>query len=161
MRDLRVAPSHGDSLGFHSYGESVGRNDADNPPGCPSLGFIFGSFGMGDDMNINATALLCSQTAEQVQTETQFLLPSWDLDPSRPAACPRREDHQVSSQSDQCASLPYPTRLRQPAISTKRYQGVLFRQSNPAGPFLPSTPLRPRKTPSTPTPSSGPLTQTV
>ena len=84
LLDLHDAPSSGDSLGFQSYGNSTGNSEADNPPGCPSLGFIFGYITVGDDINFNATALMCSQLAEEVQTDTHFLLPSMDLDPRNP-----------------------------------------------------------------------------
>lgn len=104
LLDLHVAPSFGDSLGFQSYGESVGSSEADNPPGCPSLGFIFGTFGIGNDMNVNATALMCSQLAEEVQTETHFLLPSLDLDPSRP---PVPDEKSIKYLANQTSALPY------------------------------------------------------
>ena len=84
LLDLHDAPSSGDNLGFQSYGNSTGSSEADNPPGCPSLGFIFGYITVGDDINFNATALMCSQLAEEVQTDTHFLLPSMDLDPRNP-----------------------------------------------------------------------------
>ena len=68
-------------MSFHSYGKGVGSSEADNPPGCLSLGFFFGYFAAGGGTDINATALTCSQLAEEVQTETHFPLPSLDLDP--------------------------------------------------------------------------------
>lgn len=104
MLDLHVAPSFEDSLDFQSYGERVGSSEADNPPGCPSLGFIFGSFGIGNDMNINATALMCSQLAEEVQTETHFLVPTLDLDPSRP---PIPDEKTIKYLANQTSALPY------------------------------------------------------
>lgn len=102
--DLHVAPSFGDSLGFQSYGDGAGSSETDNPPGCPSLGFIFGYFILGDDSNINATALICSQLAEEVQTETHFLLPSLDLDPSNP---PIPDESTVKYLTNQTDALPY------------------------------------------------------
>ncbi len=102
--DLHVAPSFGDSLGFQSYGDSAGSSEADNPPGCPSLGFIFGYFTVGDDSDDNATALICSQLAEEVQTETHFLLPSLDLDPSNP---PISDESTVKYLANQTDALPY------------------------------------------------------
>lgn len=104
MLDLHVAPSFGDSLGFQSYGDGVGSNEADNPPGCPSLGFIYGYFTVGDDTNVNVTALVCSQLVEEVQTETHFLLPSLDLDPSNP---PIPDESTVKYLANQTDALPY------------------------------------------------------
>lgn len=102
--DLHVAPSFGDSLGFQSYGDSAGSSEADNPPGCPSLGVIFGYFTVGNDTNANATALVCSQLVEEVQTETHFLLPSLDLDPSNP---PVPDESTVKYLANQTKALPY------------------------------------------------------
>ena len=102
--DLHVAPSFGDSLGFQSYGDGAGSSEADNPPGCPSLGFIFGYFTVGDDTNINATALICSQLVEEVETETHFLLPNLDLDPSN---VPIPDESTVKYLANQTAALPY------------------------------------------------------
>ena len=102
--DLHVAPSFGDSLGFQSYGDGSGSSEADNPPGCPSLGFIFGYFTVGDDTNINATGLICSQLVEEVQTETQFLLPSLELDPEHP---PVPDESTVKYLANQTEALPY------------------------------------------------------
>lgn len=104
LLDLHVAPSFGDSIGFQSYGDGTGSSEADNPPGCPSLGFIFGSFNVGDDTSTNATALICSQLAEEVQTQTHFLLPSLDLDPSYP---PVPEESTVKYLANQTKALPY------------------------------------------------------
>ena len=104
MLDLHVAPSFGDSLSFQSYGDGGGSSEADNPPGCPSLGFIFGYFKVGDDTNSNVTALVCSQLAEEVQTETHFLLPSLELDPSNP---PIPDENTVKYLANQTNALPY------------------------------------------------------
>ena len=52
---------------------------------APSLDFIFGYFAASGDKDIKATALMCSQLAEEVQTKTHFLLPSLDLDPDHPS----------------------------------------------------------------------------
>lgn len=104
LLDLHVAPSFGDSLGFQSYGDGAGSSETDNPPGCPSLGFIFGYFTIGDDTNVNATALICSQLVEKVQTETRFLLPSLDLDPSNP---PVPDESTVKYLANQTDALPY------------------------------------------------------
>lgn len=102
--DLHVAPSFGDSLDFQSYGDSAGSSEADNPPGCPSLGFIFGYFTVGGDTNINVTALICSQLAEEIQTETHFLLPSLDLDPSNPPITDESTSKYLANQTN---ALPY------------------------------------------------------
>ncbi|CAD6574065.1 MAG: hypothetical protein ASARMPREDX12_006370 [Alectoria sarmentosa] len=102
--DLHVAPSFGDSIGFQSYGEGAGSSEADNPPGCPSLGFIFGYFTVGDDTNTNASALVCSQLMEEVQAETHFLLPSLDLDPRNPPIPDESTAKYLVNQTD---ALPY------------------------------------------------------
>lgn len=102
--DLHVAPSFGDSLGFQSYGDGAGSSEADNPPGCPSLGFIFVYISVGDDTNVNATALMCSQLVEEVQTETHFLLPDLDLDPRNP---PIPDESTVKYLANQTNALPY------------------------------------------------------
>lgn len=102
--DLHVAPSFGDSLDFQSYGDGAGSSEADNPPGCPSLGFIFGYFTIGDDTSNNATALICSQLAEEVETETLFLLPSLDLDSSNP---PIPDESTSKYLANQTGALPY------------------------------------------------------
>ena len=102
--DLHVAPSFGDSLDFQSYGDGAGSSESDNPPGCPSLGFIFGYFAIGDDTNVNTTALICSQLAEEVETETHFLLPSLDLVPGNP---PTPDESTVKYLVDQTGALPY------------------------------------------------------
>ena len=104
LLDLHVAPSFGDSLGFDSYGDGAGSSEADNPPGCPSLGFIFGYFTVGDDTNAKVTALICSQLVEEVQTETHFLLPSLDLDPSNP---PMPDESTVRYLANQTNARPY------------------------------------------------------
>lgn len=102
--DLHVAPSFGDSLGFQSYGDGAMSSEPDNPRGCPSLGFIFGYFTVGDDTNTNVTALICSQLVEEVQTETHFLLPSLDLDPSNP---PIPDESTVKYLANQTDARPY------------------------------------------------------
>ena len=104
MLDLHVAPSFGDSLGFQSYGDGSGSSELDNPPGCPSLGFIFGYFTVGDDTNSNVTALMCSQLFEEVQAETEFLLPSLDLDPRNP---PVPNESTAKYLANQINALPY------------------------------------------------------
>ena len=104
LLDLHDAPSVGDSLDFESYGNGTGSSEADNPPGCPSLGFIFGYLTVGDDINFNATALICSQLAEEVQTDTHFLLPSMDLDPSNP---PVPDEGAANYLVNQTGALPY------------------------------------------------------
>lgn len=128
MLDLHVAPSFGESLGFQSHGDGAGSSEADNPPGCPSLGFIFGYFAVGDDTNINVTALICSQLMEEVQTETHFLLPSLDLDPSNP---PIPDESTVKYLANQTRALPY--RIQVPFDSeVTTYNGTMA--------FLPGSP---------------------
>lgn len=102
--DLHLAPSFGDSLGFESYGEEAGSSEADNPPGCPSLAFIFGYLNVGDGMETDTTALICSQLAQEVQTETHFLLPSLDLDPDNP---PIPDEGTVKYLVNETSALPY------------------------------------------------------
>ena len=104
LLDLHVAPSFGDSLDFQSFGDDVESSETDNPPGCPSLGFIFGHFTCGDNANVDATALICSQLAEEIQTETHFLLPNLDLDPSNP---PKPDEGTVKPLVNQTGSIPY------------------------------------------------------
>ena len=102
--DLHVAPSFGDSTNFHSYGDGAGSRETDNPPGCPSLGFIFGYFAPGGHTNINVTAFTCSRLAEEVQTETPFLLPSLDLDHNHP---PIPDESTVKYLANQTDALAY------------------------------------------------------
>ena len=102
--DLHLAPPFENSLGFQSYGDGAGSNEADNPSGCPSLGFIFGNFPTDGDANIDVTALVCSQLAEEVQTETHFLLPGLDLDPNNP---PIPNESTVNYVANETNALPY------------------------------------------------------
>ena len=104
MLDLDVAPSFGDSMSLYSYGDGADSSEADNPPGCPSLGFIFGYFASGGDTDINTTALMYSQLAEEVQTERHFLLPSLDLDLDH---LPIPDKSTVKYLADQTDVLPY------------------------------------------------------
>ncbi|KAE8423516.1 hypothetical protein BDV36DRAFT_290199 [Aspergillus pseudocaelatus] len=56
---------------------------AQNPDGCPSIGFGFGHFSPASTDMSNVTAAVCDQLVEKVWTEATFLLPSLELDASR------------------------------------------------------------------------------
>lgn len=60
---------------------------ASNPAGCPSLVLIFGYFDVTLNEPSNATAMVCHQLLQEVQTDVTFLLPGWtvsDADPPKP-----------------------------------------------------------------------------
>ena len=135
--DLHVAPSFADSLGFQSYGDDGESSEADNPAGCPSLGFIFGYFTVGDDTDINATALICSQLAEEVQTEAHFLLPSLDLDPSNP---PTPDESTVKYLANETNALPYRIQVAFDSEVTKYNGTSAFQPDSPTAldPFFQS-----------------------
>jgi hypothetical protein len=65
-------------------GERYGLNTSDNPPGCPSLAFTFGTFKLGSTDRSNVTTMVCYQQLQQVTAAVAFLANSTDIDTASP-----------------------------------------------------------------------------
>lgn len=67
-----------------NYGEAYGGNVPDNPPGCPSLAFTFGSFRLGSTERSVVTSMVCYQQLQRVSASVTFLVNSTKIDSTRP-----------------------------------------------------------------------------
>jgi hypothetical protein len=56
----------------------------DNPDGCPSLLFTFGSVVPNTTSNANIVSFICSQQLEELTAKTTLLLPDLDIDIAHP-----------------------------------------------------------------------------
>jgi hypothetical protein len=67
-----------------SSGETTTDIQGDNPPGCPSLAFIFGYVSVNGAAKSNVTTMMCYQLLEEVQTNATFYLPGFTISASNP-----------------------------------------------------------------------------
>jgi hypothetical protein len=67
-----------------SEGEISPTTQQDNPPGCPSLGFLYGFVDVNDDSRSSATALLCYQRMQQLPVDASLSFPDLSLSPDSP-----------------------------------------------------------------------------
>ena len=82
IQDLHVGPWTTD---FElSSDEAEADIQGDNPPGCPSLSFTFGSFFVNPTAKSNITTMMCYQLLEEVQTDVTFYLPGFTISASNP-----------------------------------------------------------------------------
>ncbi|CZR51799.1 uncharacterized protein PAC_01676 [Phialocephala subalpina] len=86
LTDLHVGPW---SESFYSATDELDLDDGvgvpNNPEGCPSLAFTFGRFKYSGQPGLaDMSAFVCSQTIQQVLTNTKFLFPSFEIDKSHP-----------------------------------------------------------------------------
>lgn len=80
MTDLHVGPYPSYDV---AYDESEGPYK-DNPAGCPSLAFLFGSYMLNATSSRNTTVLVCSQIIEEIETDVSFILPNLTIDTANP-----------------------------------------------------------------------------
>jgi Protein of unknown function (DUF3433) len=80
--DLHVGPWAAIFEG--SYDETNADIQGDNPPGCPSLAFIFGHVSVNGTAKSNVTTMMCYQLLEEVQTNVTFYLPGFTISASNP-----------------------------------------------------------------------------
>ncbi|OCT46426.1 hypothetical protein CLCR_01041 [Cladophialophora carrionii] len=71
MLNLHVGPF--DPVHELSEGELSPSTQKDNPPGCPSLGFLYGFVDVNDKSRSQATALMCYQQMEQLPVEVTLV----------------------------------------------------------------------------------------
>ncbi len=72
--DLHVGPY--DAIQGSAFGESDPGAQADNPPGCPSLAFVYGYADFDQPAKNDVTMLMCYQEIQTVETSVMFELGS-------------------------------------------------------------------------------------
>jgi len=82
LLDLHVGPY--DPIQASSAGELSPSEQKDNPPGCPSLAFIYGYADANDPAQTSITTLVCYQLINQIQANVTFTWPDLSIPPSRP-----------------------------------------------------------------------------
>ena len=73
LLDLHVGPF--DPVHELSEAELSPSTQIDNPPGCPSLGFLYGFVDVNDASRSSASALICYQLMEELPTDVTLVLP--------------------------------------------------------------------------------------
>ncbi|KIW99056.1 uncharacterized protein Z519_00719 [Cladophialophora bantiana CBS 173.52] len=73
LLDLHVGPF--DPIQDSSFGELSPNTQADNPPGCPSLAFVYGYADVNAPSRTAMTTLMCSQYIDQVSANVTFTWP--------------------------------------------------------------------------------------
>lgn len=82
MLDLHVGPY--DAVLDEAFGESDFTVQADNPPGCPSLAFIYGYVDVDHSEQNSATVLMCYQEMQSIQTTVTFNFPLLSISTASP-----------------------------------------------------------------------------
>lgn len=82
LLDLHVGPF--DSIQGSAFGETDPSAQNNNPPGCPSLGFIYGYVDVHKPQETFVTAVMCYQELQTVQTAMTFNLPSFAISLTQP-----------------------------------------------------------------------------
>ncbi|KAG9774125.1 hypothetical protein KCU88_g5579, partial [Aureobasidium melanogenum] len=77
LLDLHVGPY--DAIKGSSFGETEPSAQNDNPPGCPSLAFIYGFVNVEVPEQTEVTVLMCYQQIQRVQTTVFFDLPAMTI----------------------------------------------------------------------------------
>jgi hypothetical protein len=77
LLDLHVGPF--DPIKESSAGEISANTQSDNPPGCPSLAFIYGYVDANQPAKMKFTTLVCYQYLDSLQTNVAFSSTGFDL----------------------------------------------------------------------------------
>jgi hypothetical protein len=80
--DLHVGPF--DPIQDTSFGELSPNTQVDNPPGCPSLAFIYGFADVNNPTKTIVTTLMCYQYIDQIQTNVSFTLGDLSIPSNQP-----------------------------------------------------------------------------
>lgn len=82
LLDLHVGPF--DAVLESSSLELSPDKQADNPPGCPSLGFVYGFADADDQSKTSITTLMCYQNIDELQANVTFTWPELAIPTSHP-----------------------------------------------------------------------------
>ncbi|KIW80320.1 hypothetical protein Z517_06935 [Fonsecaea pedrosoi CBS 271.37] len=80
--DLHVGPF--DPVHELSEDELSPTTQRDNPPGCPSLGFIYGFVDVNDASQTSVSVLMCDQNMQQLPTTVHLTLPDLSISSDSP-----------------------------------------------------------------------------
>ncbi|OAP61936.1 hypothetical protein AYL99_04139 [Fonsecaea erecta] len=80
--DLHVGPY--DAIQGSAFGETDPGSQPDNPPGCPSLAFIYGYADITTMDRSDVTVLMCYQEMQRVRTSVTFDLPALSISTTQP-----------------------------------------------------------------------------
>ncbi|KIW14529.1 hypothetical protein PV08_07313 [Exophiala spinifera] len=107
MLDVHVGPF--DPVLASSSGELAPAAQQDNPPGCPSLAFIYGYVDVNDDSRNTITTRVCYQQMQQVPVHLWLSVPDLDISPGHPPTLD--ESDPVLLKSGQNGETGFPYRL--------------------------------------------------
>ncbi|KAJ9605266.1 hypothetical protein H2200_009923 [Cladophialophora chaetospira] len=96
--DLHVGPF--DPIQDSSFGELSPNTQLDNPPGCPSLAFMYGFADVDDPIKTTITTLVCYQYIDQVQANVSFVLPDLTIPTNQPPIVDESTSRRLKSGSN-------------------------------------------------------------
>lgn len=146
LLDLHVGPF--DPIQGSSFGELAPNTQSDNPPGCPSLAFIYGYADVNNPSKTAVTTLMCYQYIDQIEANVSFALPAFTIPITQPPSVNESSTQRLTSGPNNETAFPFRIQLHmddefssfnQSASSTSTlassslpldnfFQGVLFGQ---------------------------------
>ncbi|OAL24941.1 hypothetical protein AYO22_05277 [Fonsecaea multimorphosa] len=95
LLDLHVGPF--DPIQDSSFGELSPNTQADNPPGCPSLAFLYGYADVNAPSRTVMTTLMCYQYIDQLSTNVTFAWPDLTIPTTRPPVVNESSSERLTS----------------------------------------------------------------
>ncbi|KAK4946582.1 hypothetical protein LTR10_014434 [Elasticomyces elasticus] len=105
MLDIHVGPF--DPILASSSGEIAPTTQKDNPPGCPSLAFIYGHVDVNNMSQTVVTTMTCYQQMEQITVDTTLALPDLAISQNSPPVADESTSRLLASGSGGETALPY------------------------------------------------------
>ncbi|KAI1625064.1 hypothetical protein EDD37DRAFT_590156 [Exophiala viscosa] len=105
MLDIHVGPF--DPILASSSGELAPTTQNDNPPGCPSLAFIYGYVDVNEVSQNVVTTLMCYQQMEQITIDATLALPDLAISQNSPPVANESTSLLIASSSDGETAFPY------------------------------------------------------
>lgn len=95
---LHVGPF--DQVTQSSSGELAPNTQPDNPPGCPSLAFVYGYADVNDDSQTSITSLMCYQYIDELNLSVDLTYPNLEFQPDRPPSVNESSSRRLTSGSN-------------------------------------------------------------
>lgn len=105
MLDIHVG--HFDDVKESSSGELSPTTQKDNPPGCPSLAFIYGYVDANTAADENVTTTVCYQQMEQIPVAAVLSLPGMSIPLDSPPVPDESRVKKITSGQDGQLAFPY------------------------------------------------------
>ncbi|KAL2421635.1 hypothetical protein ABEF95_007855 [Exophiala dermatitidis] len=109
LLDLHVGPF--DPVSASSSDEISPTTQPDNPPGCPSLAFIYGHADANDASHTNITALSCYQYMDELHANVSFTWPELAIMTSHPLIVDESSSKRILSGPNEETAFPFRLQL--------------------------------------------------